>query len=127
MDFELPPSLCPLIRTNTSTTANATSSAHQKCCFDPVSIESDLVDRLVLSGRYQNASEVLREGLRLIESQEADAKARIKALRDAARLGIADMDAGQYRTFESSASLNQHLSELSDKILVDKGLRKRRK
>jgi antitoxin ParD1/3/4 len=33
--------------------------------------QADLVERLVASGRYQNASEVLREGLRLVESQEA--------------------------------------------------------
>lgn len=51
--------------------------------------QADLVERLVSSGRYQNASEVLREGLRLVEDREAQAKARIKALRDAARVGIA--------------------------------------
>jgi hypothetical protein len=51
----------------------------------------------------QNASEVLREGLRLVEGQEAEGKARIKALRDAARVGIADIEAGQYRTFNAPA------------------------
>ena len=29
-----------------------------------------LVERLVQSGRYQNASEVLREGLRIIEQRD---------------------------------------------------------
>ena len=32
--------------------------------------QQQLVESLVQSGRYQNASEVLREGLRLIEQRE---------------------------------------------------------
>jgi antitoxin ParD1/3/4 len=82
--------------------------------------QAELVERLVSSGRYQNASEVLREGLRLVEDQEADAKARIKALRDAARIGIADIDAGRYLTFDSPAELNRHLGALRDDVLASK-------
>jgi antitoxin ParD1/3/4 len=82
--------------------------------------QAELVERLVSSGRYQNASEVLREGLRLVEDQETEAKARIKALRDAARLGIADVEAGRYRTFDSPADLDQHLGALRDGVLSRK-------
>jgi antitoxin ParD1/3/4 len=82
--------------------------------------QAELVERLVSSGRYQNASEVLREGLRLVEDQEAEGKARIKALRDAARIGIADIDAGRYRTFDSPADLNRHLGTLRDDVLSSK-------
>ena len=34
--------------------------------------QAHVVEQLVSSGRYQNASEVLREGLRLIEQREAE-------------------------------------------------------
>lgn len=76
-----------------------------------------LIDRLVTSGRYQNASEVLRHGLRLVESQEAEEKAKLLALREAARLGIADVERGRARTFRSSDALERHLDRLTRKIV----------
>ena len=82
--------------------------------------QTDLVERLVASGRYQNASEVLREGLRLIESKEAEEKARLKALREAARVGVADIDAREFRTFESPLDLKQHLSSIAERAIGGK-------
>lgn len=58
--------------------------------------QQDLVENLVQSGRYQNASEVLREGLRLIEERERIHEARLEALERAARQGFADVAAGRY-------------------------------
>ena len=40
-----------------------------------------LVDRLVKSGRYQNASDVLRKSLRVVERMDAENGATIGALR----------------------------------------------
>jgi antitoxin ParD1/3/4 len=75
--------------------------------------QDKLIDDLVSRGRYQNASEVLREGLRLIEDREAEEKARLKALRDAARVGIEDIKAGRFRDFGSAAELREHLDALA--------------
>lgn len=58
--------------------------------------QHELVDSLVKSGRYQNASEVLREGLRILERQESENAAKIEALRNAADLGWSDVDSGRF-------------------------------
>ena len=79
--------------------------------------QARLVERLVDSGRYQNASEVLREGIRLVEQQEAEHAARLRALREAAA-GIADIDAGYYRTFEALEPLREHLDGLARELRV---------
>ena len=75
--------------------------------------QEQLVQQLVSSGRYQNASEVIREGLRLIERREAEAAARLDALRHAAEQGIAALEHGDYVEFDNSAALAQHVTEIA--------------
>ena len=58
--------------------------------------QHDLVEALVQSGRYQNASEVLREGLRLIEQRERLEAVKLEALQEAANNGWTDIVAGRY-------------------------------
>lgn len=68
------------------TTKNVVLTQHQR----------EFIDALVTSGRYQNASEVLREGLRLLERQESEDAAKIAALRAAADTGWDDVASGRY-------------------------------
>ena len=57
--------------------------------------QASFVERLVSTGRYQNASEVLREGLRMVEQREAEQASRMEALRSAVRVGTDDFDQGR--------------------------------
>jgi antitoxin ParD1/3/4 len=74
-----------------------------------------LVEELVASGRYQNASEVLREGLRLVEQREAENAYRLQALRTAVQAGVTDIEAGRFKTFDNKESLRQHLQSIAAK------------
>ena len=71
----------------------------------------ELVDSLVKSGRYQNASEVLREGLRVLERQEAENAAKIVALRKAADQGWSDLDSGRFDDV-ADADLDDFIGQL---------------
>jgi antitoxin ParD1/3/4 len=53
----------------------------------------EVVDRLVASGRYNSKSEVLREGVRLVEEREK----RLEALDAALAKGLADVEAGRVK------------------------------
>jgi antitoxin ParD1/3/4 len=79
--------------------------------------QAKLIEKLVSSGRYQNASEVLRDGLRMVEARDAEEDAKLKALREAIQVGIDDIEAGRYHTFKTSQALRQHLKELADEAI----------
>jgi antitoxin ParD1/3/4 len=81
--------------------------------------QAELIERLVESGRYQNASEVLRDGLRLVESRDTEEQARIKTLREAVQVGVVDIDAGRFRTFDTPGALRRHLSSIVDSVTED--------
>ncbi|KTS76482.1 addiction module antidote protein [Pseudomonas oryzihabitans] len=75
---------------------------------DPLSHE---IDRLVESGRYQNASEVIRNGLRLLIQQEAMVSAKIEALRNATGSAIQQLEQGTFDEV-SADDLEQYLESL---------------
>jgi antitoxin ParD1/3/4 len=79
--------------------------------------QEELIDTLVKSGRYQNASEVLRDGLRLVEQREAEDRSKLKALRAAARVGISALDRGEFNEFATVEDLQAYLNDLSEKII----------
>lgn len=57
---------------------------------------NEFVTELIDSGAYQNASEVVRHGLRLLKERHEEQAAKVSALREAAQLGEADFAAGRH-------------------------------
>jgi antitoxin ParD1/3/4 len=92
----------PLNKETSMPTRNVVLTEHQAL----------MIENLVASGRYQNASEVLREGLRMIEQREKEDALRLQALREAMQLGMADFEAGRYKQFDSKESLRAHLKSI---------------
>lgn len=85
--------------------------------------QQTLIESLVESGRYQNASEVLRDGLRLVERREAEDAARLEALRRAAGAGFEDFDTGRYVDLKAG-ELTDYIATLgaqADERLPGKG------
>lgn len=70
-----------------------------------------LIASLVKAGKYQNASEVLREGLRLLERQEREFEARLQAFRDAAQQGWDDIEGGRYTNL-TDETLADHIASI---------------
>ena len=79
--------------------------------------QSRLIDELVECGEYQNASEVLREGLRLIEERRAEQAAKLEALRAAVQVGIDAMNRGDFVTFSDATSLNAYFGKITDRAI----------
>ena len=71
--------------------------------------QDEMVADYIASGRYQNASEVMREGLRLMESRDAEEAAKLEALRTAVDVGVAEIERGEFTEFASGADLAAYL------------------
>lgn len=74
--------------------------------------QAALLDRLVKEGRYQNASEAVREGLRLVEEHEDDVR-QLKTRLEQARRELAE---GKFAEGSGPEALNRAFSGARSKI-----------
>ncbi|MCD1632042.1 type II toxin-antitoxin system ParD family antitoxin [Marinobacter shengliensis] len=81
--------------------------------------QSQVVDHLVASGRYQNASEVLRAGLRMVEEAESRYITKMNDLRAAIDAGQKDLEAGRTTTFTGD-QFATYLSERAEHAIREK-------
>ena len=70
----------------------------------------------IAAGRFSNASEVVREGLRLLEQREQEDKAKIEWLRAAAKEGFDQLDRGQGIEFKSMDDFDTYIDQIAKEV-----------
>ena len=70
----------------------------------------------ISSGRFGNASEVVREALRLLEQREAEDKARLQSLRSTAVDSFSSIDRGEGTLFESMDDLANFINQTGHEL-----------
>ena len=76
------------------------------------------VGRQVSTGRYGNASEIVREALRLLEDQEREREAKLKSLRRAAKQGFDEIDRGDGIVLTGKPSLDRFFKEIKNEVMA---------
>lgn len=85
------------------------------------------IQKQVASQRYQTASEVVREAIRMMQESEAYDKARLEALRQDVQVGLDEIERGEYTTIrneEDQRTLFERITRAGRARLT--GKRKRR-
>jgi len=73
----------------------------------------DFIASGVDAGRYSNASETVRAGLRLLEQQEREDEAKLAWLRNAAEEAFASLDRGEGILLDGVEDLDKFLAKVT--------------
>ena len=85
---------------------------------------AELVNEKVTSGMYHSASEVIREGLRLLKEQDEIRRIRLEELRREIQKGTDSLERGEARIFQSGEELAAHIEVEGRKILAERAQQK---
>jgi antitoxin ParD1/3/4 len=76
----------------------------------------NFIDAKIASGRFSNASEMVREGLRLIEQREREDEAKIEWLRTAAKEGFDAIERGDYTALSSADEIDAFVKDIHAEV-----------
>lgn len=76
------------------------------------------IDSGIKSGRFSNASEVVREGLRLLEQREKEDSAKLEWLRAAAKEGFDQLGRGEYIEFGSFDDFDSYADRVAAEVFA---------
>ena len=74
------------------------------------------VARQVASGRYSNASEIVREALRLLEEHQQERKAKLDGIRQAAKQGFDEIDQGKGIVLKGKKDINRFIADIETEV-----------
>ena len=77
--------------------------------------QETFVGELVAAGRYQNASEVLREGLRLLENQVQRRQAELADIRAGVIAGFDQIERGEFAEGTGAQAIERAFQRAVDK------------
>lgn len=77
------------------------------------------VETGITSGRFSNASEIVREGLRLLEQREAEDQARIQWLRNATEEAFAAFDRGEGIELSSPEQIDDFVNGVWEEVQAE--------
>ena len=80
----------------------------------------------ISSGRFSNASEVVREGLRLLEQREQEDKAKLEWLRAAAKEGFDQLARGEGTEFESMDEFDAYVDQIGEEVSAEVAAERKR-
>jgi antitoxin ParD1/3/4 len=74
----------------------------------------------VASGRFSNASEIVREGLRLLEQREQEDRAKLQWLQAAATEAFGQLDRGEGIRFSTIDDLASYIDTIREEVSAER-------